>query len=59
MHAANTKKFLISITAVIVVGTLLRIPGMDKPVTGDLAGMLLMHFPTSQIWEMFPFSDCL
>ena len=49
IYFSNNKKFSISIIVLTLIGTLLRIPGMDLPITGDLAGMFLMHFQTS--WD--------
>ena len=48
-YFSNTSKLFISILLLILVGAFLRIPGMGRPINGDLAGMLFMHFPTS--WD--------
>lgn len=42
-------KFLISMGAMIVTGALLRIQGIDRPLTADPSGMFLMHYSTS--WD--------
>ena len=49
IYFSNATKFSFAITILTLIGTLLRIPGMDLPITGDLAGMLTMHFPSS--WD--------
>ena len=49
MYSPNVAKFLISVVALTVIGALLRVQGIDRPITGDTAAMLLMHFPTS--WD--------
>ena len=49
IYFSNNKKFSISIIVLTLIGTLLRIPGMDFPINSDLAGMFLKHFQTS--WD--------
>ena len=49
IYFSNATKFSFAITILTLIGTLLRIPGMDLPITGDLAGMLTMHFPST--WD--------
>ena len=49
IYFPNTSKLFISIIILILVGAFLRIPEMGRPIDGDLAGMLFMHFPTS--WD--------
>ncbi len=48
-YFSNATIFSISIIILILVGIFLRIPEMGSPITGDLAGMLFMHFPNS--WD--------
>ena len=49
IYFSNNKKFSISIIVLTLIGTLLRIPGMDLPITSDLAVIFLKHFQTS--WD--------
>ena len=49
IYFSNATKFSFAITILTLIGTLLRIPGMDLPITGDLAGMFLKLFQTS--WD--------
>ncbi|SVE18341.1 uncharacterized protein METZ01_LOCUS471195, partial [marine metagenome] len=49
MRFFKIMKFIFPIVILTFIGILLRIPGMDRPVTSDSASMLLMHFPNS--WD--------
>ena len=49
IYFSNNKKFSISIIVLTLIGTLLRIPGMDLPITSDLALIFIKHFQTS--WD--------
>ena len=49
IYFSNTSKLFISVIILILVGIFLRIQEMASPITGDLAGMLFMHFPNS--WD--------
>ncbi len=48
-YFSNATKYSISIAILTLVGALLRLPGMDLPITGDLAGVFIKHFQTS--WD--------
>ncbi len=48
-YFSNATIFPSSIIILILVGIFLRIQEMASPITGDLAGMLFMHFPNS--WD--------
>ena len=47
IYFSNATKYSISIATLTFVGALLRTPGMDLPITGDLAGTFIKHFQTS------------
>ena len=49
IYFSNNKKFSISIIVLTLIGTLIRMPGMDLPLTSDLAAAFLKHFQTS--WD--------
>ena len=46
--------FIVCLT---LIGALMRMPGISWPITGDPAGMLLMHFPTSWDSLLFEYRD--
>jgi len=45
IYFSDTSKLFVSIIILILVGAFLRIPEMGRPIGGDLADMLFMHFP--------------
>ena len=50
IYFSNTSKLFISIIiSLTLVGAWLRVEGLNRPISGDLAAMLFMHFPTS--WD--------
>ena len=53
-YFSNATKYSIFIAALTLIGTLLRLPGLDFPITGDLASMFLKHFQTA--WDLLLFN---
>ena len=58
IYFSNTSKLFISIIiSLTLVGAWLRVEGINQPITGDLAGMLFMHFPTSWDYLLLNYRD--
>ena len=53
-YFSNATKYSLSIATLTLIGTLLRLPGLDFPITGDLASMFLKHFQTA--WDLLLFN---
>ena len=49
MNLSKSTWILVYIIFLTLVGAVLRVEGINRPIFGDLAGMLTMHFPSS--WE--------